>query len=109
MNHSARLLASILVPLVGACSGAPSDNSEEDQRIIAFDTASMRLVSGHDSIRLTVELAKTPEQKTMGLMERHRLPENAGMLFMYDSTQSADARFWMFRTRIPLDIAFIDS
>jgi len=28
------------------------------------------------------------------------------MLFVYDSTQPPDAGFWMYRTRIPLDIAF---
>ena len=31
------------------------------------------------------------------------------MLFLYSSTQPDSAAFWMFRTRIPLDIAFIDS
>jgi len=45
----------------------------------------------------------------MGLMERRRLADSAGMLFVYDSTQPPDAGFWMYRTRIPLDIAFLDS
>ena len=45
----------------------------------------------------------------MGLMERQRLADSAGMLFVYDSTQPPNAGFWMFRTRIPLDIAFLDS
>jgi uncharacterized membrane protein (UPF0127 family) len=45
----------------------------------------------------------------MGLMERRHLAPSAGMLFVYDSTQPPDAGFWMFRTRIPLDIAFLDS
>jgi hypothetical protein len=31
----------------------------------------------------------------------------AGMLFVYDSTQPGNAGFWMYRTRIPLDIAFV--
>lgn len=42
-------------------------------------------------------------------MERHHLAENAGMLFLYDSTQPPEAGYWMFRTRIPLDIAYLDS
>jgi hypothetical protein len=45
----------------------------------------------------------------MGLMERRHLADDAGMLFVYDSTQPPDAGFWMYRTRIPLDIAFADS
>jgi hypothetical protein len=32
-----------------------------------------------------------------------------GMLFVYEETQPADAGFWMYRTRIPLDIGFADS
>jgi uncharacterized membrane protein (UPF0127 family) len=45
----------------------------------------------------------------MGLMERRTLPPDAGMLFLYSAVQPESSAFWMFRTRIPLDIAFIDS
>jgi len=31
------------------------------------------------------------------------------MLFLYATTQPDSSAFWMFRTRIPLDIAFVDS
>jgi uncharacterized membrane protein (UPF0127 family) len=31
------------------------------------------------------------------------------MLFIYNTVQDSAASFWMFRTRIPLDIAFVDS
>jgi len=42
------------------------------------------------------------------LMERRQLADTAGMLFVYDSVQPPDAGFWMYRTRIPLDIAYMD-
>jgi uncharacterized membrane protein (UPF0127 family) len=42
-------------------------------------------------------------------MERRQLADTAGMLFVYDSVQPPDAGFWMYRTRVPLDIAYIDS
>ena len=80
-----------------------------DERILPFDSVDVRLVSARDTTTIRVELAVSREQKTLGLMERRRLPENAGMLFVYDSTQGPEAGFWMYRTRIPLDIAFIDS
>jgi uncharacterized protein len=41
-------------------------------------------------------------------MERRTLAENAGMLFLYPTVQPESSAFWMFRTRIPLDIAFVD-
>jgi uncharacterized membrane protein (UPF0127 family) len=107
---AARALAVVLALVALACEGrAASGDMQSDQTVVAFDTATLSLVSARDTVRLSVELAVSPEQKTMGLMERRHLAENAGMLFVYDSTQPPDAGFWMFRTRIPLDIAFLDS
>ena len=101
---------SALASLLVACRG---ENAREDadayEHVMGFDTARVRLARAGDTIPLRVELAVKPEQKSMGLMERRRLDENAGMLFVYDSTQPPDAGFWMYRTRIPLDIAFADS
>jgi uncharacterized membrane protein (UPF0127 family) len=56
-----------------------------------------------------LELAVSADQQHLGLMERRHLAERAGMLFVYDSLQPADAGFWMYRTRLPLDIAFLDA
>ncbi|MGP9764897.1 DUF192 domain-containing protein [Halomonas sp. AOP13-D3-9] len=57
--------------------------------------------------RLDVEVAETTPQRQRGLMERESLPEERGMLFRFESEQSANNAFWMYRTLIPLDIAFI--
>lgn len=59
-----------------------------------------------DPILLEIELARTPAQRSQGLMERDSLGEYAGMLFVYSYTQSLS--FWMYNTLIPLDIAFLD-
>ena len=48
-------------------------------------------------------------QRQRGLMGRESLPEKSGMLFRFENEQSANNAFWMYRTLIPLDIAFIDS
>jgi hypothetical protein len=58
--------------------------------------------------RLSVEVAKTQAGRARGLMERTTLGADSGMLFVYDQRQSARSAFWMYRTLIPLDIAFID-
>jgi uncharacterized membrane protein (UPF0127 family) len=91
-----------------ACRGEPQPEAEAAP-LITFDTSRVRVVSKADTIRLFVELARTNAEKTMGLMERARLADTAGMLFIYDAMQPANAGFWMFRTKIPLDIAFVDS
>lgn len=53
-----------------------------------------------------VEIADTLEKQEKGLMGRESLPEDQGMLFVYDEPQ--DLSYWMKNTLISLDIIFID-
>jgi uncharacterized membrane protein (UPF0127 family) len=53
-----------------------------------------------------VEVVKTPEERSHGLMGRKDLGKNMGMLFIFE-TEDYHA-FWMKDTLIPLSIAFID-
>ena len=53
-----------------------------------------------------VEVAETEDQKETGLQNMHYLPEDEGMLFVYDEPE--DIGFWMEDTYIPLDIIFIN-
>jgi uncharacterized membrane protein (UPF0127 family) len=57
--------------------------------------------------RFTVELALTRQQQNRGLMFRDHLPQDAGMLFIFNS--EAPRSFWMKNTRIPLDILYFDA
>src|SRR4051812_27383903 len=102
--------AAVLLSLALACSSS-RDAGDDGQyaALVPFDTAQIRLIANRDTTTTTVELAESADQRTMGLMERHALAPEAGMLFLYPSVQPESAAFWMFRTRIPLDIAFIDS
>jgi len=60
-------------------------------------------VDGH---RITVELARRPDEQSRGLMFRQSLPPDHGMLFVFprDDVQA----FWMRNTTIPLSIAYAD-
>lgn len=107
--QSRRALVVLLGVLAFGCRGERSSDDGDYEHVMAFDTVRVRIVGQRDTVPLVVQLAVTTDQKTMGLMERRRLADSAGMLFVYDSIQPADAGFWMYRTRIPLDIAFIDS
>ena len=76
---------------------------------IAFDTMSVTIhTEGTAPVRLLAEVARTAEQRALGLGLRPMLDPESGMIFLYDSIQPGDAGFWMWRTRIPLDIAFMD-
>ena len=99
-----RVLA--LALCTAACSAEPQAT---DAPVLKFSAARVRIVSGADTSYLHTEIASSAEQRTLGLMERAHLPDSAGMLFLHMGEQPATAGFWMFRTRIPLDIAFLDS
>jgi uncharacterized protein len=58
-------------------------------------------------VEITVELARTDEERSRGLMYRESLPDGEGMLFVFDRDQPLS--FWMKNTLIPLSIAFIAS
>lgn len=54
---------------------------------------------------LTVEVPRTHEEFSRGLMFREDLPEDRGMLFLF--AEDTATGFWMKDTFIPLSIAFI--
>lgn len=108
MTAARRALIAALAISAVACADKRS-RADDTAHVMNFDTSSVRLATKHDTLHLSLELARNEAQRTMGLMERRHLAENAGMLFLYDSTQAANAGYWMYRTRIPLDIAFMDS
>ncbi len=55
--------------------------------------------------RFTVEVADTPDERALGLMNRPSMPASSGMLFIYEMPQSVV--FWMESTLIPLDMIFM--
>ena len=57
---------------------------------------------------LEVEVAETQAQRNRGLMQRESLAEDTGMLFLFDGPMAKGAGFYMYRTLIPLDVAFAD-
>lgn len=59
-----------------------------------------------DGKTISVEMAETPEQHERGLMFRKSMPENEGMLFIFNME---DIRyFWMKNTYIDLSIGYFD-
>ena len=56
---------------------------------------------------LTAEVAATDTQRMTGLMYRFSVAPDAGMLFVFESSQRRS--FWMRNVSFPLSIAFIDA
>jgi uncharacterized protein len=110
MSFNARIIiAALATAATAACESNDAAVEQREPPNLGWRSATVRVVSARDTSRLLVELASSAEQRTMGLMERRSLPDTAGMLFLYPTDQPNTSAFWMYRTRIPLDIAFIDS
>lgn len=55
---------------------------------------------------ITVEVADTDARREQGLMFRTELPDDRGMLFVFEDTRQLS--FWMKNTLIPLSIGYFD-
>ncbi len=60
-------------------------------------------INNHEII---VEVADTPAKKATGLMFRKNIPDDFGMLFIFDDEQIRS--FWMKNCRVHLDIIYLD-
>lgn len=65
-----------------------------------------QFITEQGSVPLSLEIAETPETQTQGLMWRTNMPENSGMLFVFENEQPRT--FWMQNTLISLDIIYLD-
>lgn len=57
--------------------------------------------------QLRLEWADAYKERQKGLMDRSRLAENSGMMFVFDEPKTYC--FWMKNTLIPLSVGFIDA
>ncbi len=71
----------------------------------AAETEPLEIVTKSGVQMFAVEMARTEEQKTTGLMYRKELADGRGMLFDFSPEQPIS--MWMKNTFIPLDMIFI--
>jgi uncharacterized membrane protein (UPF0127 family) len=55
--------------------------------------------------QMDVQVAQTPDQRSIGLMFRAEMPTHEGMLFVFE--QPSTQCFWMKNTLLPLTAAFV--
>ncbi|MBI4703300.1 MAG: DUF192 domain-containing protein [Deltaproteobacteria bacterium] len=80
-----------------ACPSDPGDAPTLRRAAVVFPEA---------GARVAVEVAERDADRMRGLMYRRRLPEDEGMLFVFE--RRMDHSFWMHNTCLPLDMLFID-
>ena len=125
VRSAALLLASLVLALGAAGCGGDDDSGGDDavttRATDETTTAETETETGSDElergtvtiettqgpVRVDVEIADSDEERQVGLMNRESLPEDAGMLFVFEG--DVDFGFWMKNTLIPLSIAFADA
>ncbi len=60
-----------------------------------------------NGFEITLELAMTPEELAQGLMFRPRLPDDRGMLLVFNEERLPS--IWMMNTLVALDLVYLDS
>jgi uncharacterized protein len=90
--HSLLVIAALLTPGWTAAQQVPQTNL---QRVKL--TAGMHVIDA--------QVALTPEQRQIGLMQRKDMPQHEGMVFVFE--QASQQCFWMKNTLLPLTAAFV--
>lgn len=93
-------MASLIAGLVLASAPLLSQAQGEPQTRLA------RIKLGAGMHLIDTQLAQTPEQRQIGLMWRKDLPQNEGMLFVFE--QPSVQCFWMRNTLTALTAAFVE-
>jgi len=101
---TALMTLALLIRQVSAAAQEPSGDQKPDH----LERVPLEILADGERHTLQVELAQTAAERRNGLMDRDFLAPDTGMLFVYQYPQPPQGGFWMYRTRIPLDIAFID-
>ena len=97
-------------PLVAPPPAKSEKDAEEESAISSFrKDGNLKFLDGADKTlkaSIDLEIAKTIFERNRGLMYRRSLPENGGMLFIFE--KMAPQSFWMKNTIISLDIIYVD-
>ncbi len=102
-------IAVILAGFVGAGWAVSAQGVTEPNGPQAVLPEETLVIVGVHGVRhvFHVEVARTPQQQTTGLMFRKDVPPESGMLFVWG--HPIESQMWMKNTLVPLDMVFIDA
>ncbi len=104
------LLALLLISIVTACESGNKETqqSERKGRVVVPESELTFLNENGEAITtLKISIADEPLERNQGLMDVRSMPEDTGMLFIFDN--ETPQSFWMANTPLPLDIMYVSS
>ncbi len=81
------------------------DGQAQQSPLTDFKHDQLTITAADGAHKFQIELATDDAHREQGLMFRHAMAPDAGMLFLYDRTQAV--AMWMKNTDLPLDMLFI--
>jgi uncharacterized membrane protein (UPF0127 family) len=92
-----------------ACNKVQETKNTDIQRTpVALKQGIVKFIDRENSVisEVIVEIAEDEYSRAKGLMDRRHLPENQGMLFVFEKEKYQ--YFWMKNTPISLDIIYVN-
>lgn len=99
----ALLRISVLLVAFSQCACAQANAP----MVLPIDPVPLLVTTNRGAFSFQIEIAKTPLERSRGLMFREKLPEGRGMLFVFEEPDFQN--FWMKDTPAALDIIYIAS
>ena len=91
--------------ILANCSGREDQQAEPPARELDYTSeVTFQNFDGDDISTIRVAVAEDDQSRSQGLMDVNNLPEDAGMLFIFDTNEPRS--FWMASTPLSLDIIF---
>ena len=102
-----RWLVAVLISVAISFAAGPVFSADSSSTGIKFQRQEIEFSYKNKKKKLTLDAALTGEQHAQGLMNRPKMGENEGMIFIFPDSRIRE--FWMKNTLIDLDIAYISS
>ena len=106
--------STLLLLFATACGDASSGDGQSNAADTTEATIPFRqdgrlafLRDGEPLVEIAIEVAETDSARQRGLMQRGPLPEQSGMLFLFE--EEGPQSFWMANTPVALDILFVNA
>lgn len=104
-------LASVLISLLTLTACVQNNITQQQATDIenpmsGRETQTISFETENGAQEMEIYISKTAEERSQGLMFVEDLPQNHGMLFIFE--QMHQPNFWMKNTKIPLDFIYLD-
>jgi uncharacterized protein len=107
ISHPVRvLLLALTLATTASAVGNHAFALEGQAMMLPVDQAPLVAQTADGERSFTIEIADDPGERARGLMFRTDMPDDRGMLFVFETTQPV--AFWMKNTPMPLDMVFIE-